>query len=209
MSDHSTWQRKVSDDARRYAELRDRVAGLSVTETSRNGLVKVTVSSSGALTGLEMPGSLAGVAADVLECVRRAQARIPALLQDTAAETVGAANAQAALRDGPPDTTPVVNRDPQEVAVFFDGQRIMMARDVLSLDPTAADAARSVEDSLLRLSPFVRLSEPTTGELLVQVPNGTSTQDLEGLLGRVTAPQEQIRVQFRDHDGKVLGTFGR
>src|SRR6187551_2475076 len=90
MSDHNGWQRKLSDDARRFQDLHDRVSRMSVTETSRDGLIKVTVSSSGALTELEMPGSLAGVAAGVLECVRRAQSRIPELLRETAAQTVGA-----------------------------------------------------------------------------------------------------------------------
>ncbi|MCS7478591.1 YbaB/EbfC family nucleoid-associated protein [Umezawaea endophytica] len=117
MSDHNGWQQKLSDDARRFQDLHDRVSRMSVTETSRDGLIKVTVSSSGALTELEMPGSLAGVAAGVLECVRRAQSRIPALLQETAAQTVGADDVgvrllvdDAGKRFPEPDPPPTASR---------------------------------------------------------------------------------------------------
>jgi hypothetical protein len=79
----------------KWNELNDRIARLSVTESSRDGTVQVTVSTSGVLTGLVLkerwhqPLPAGAVAAQVMECLARAQARIPDLLGRAAFETIG------------------------------------------------------------------------------------------------------------------------
>lgn len=82
MADH--WEQQVADTAQRYRRLNDRVAGLTVTE--RDGQVGVTVSSTGQLVDIQLPGALA---AQVMACVRRAQSRIPDLLHEVMVDTVG------------------------------------------------------------------------------------------------------------------------
>jgi hypothetical protein len=90
----SDWERPVAENARRYQELTARLRELSITESSGDGAVKVTVSASGLLTDIALrdrwhPEPLADVAAEIMACVRRAQARIPDLLRDTMLAIVG------------------------------------------------------------------------------------------------------------------------
>ncbi|QFZ21043.1 YbaB/EbfC family nucleoid-associated protein [Saccharothrix syringae] len=94
MSDSADWRARTSGNARRHQELDQRLAGLSITESSRDGSVRVTVSAGGLLTGLvlaEPAGPVSGprLAAEIMDCVRRAQAKIPDLLQQVLAESVG------------------------------------------------------------------------------------------------------------------------
>lgn len=94
VSDVAGWERQIAENARRYQQLKDYVAQVALTETSRDGAVQVTVSASGVLTDLVLRERgqlqpLAQVAAEIMNCVRRAQARIPALLQNSIAATVG------------------------------------------------------------------------------------------------------------------------
>lgn len=75
--------------------VRDRISRLSVTEASRDGTVRVTVSAGGVLTDLVLrerwhqPQPLSTVAAEVMECLGRAQARIPDLLREAMFDAVG------------------------------------------------------------------------------------------------------------------------
>ncbi|MFD9701857.1 YbaB/EbfC family nucleoid-associated protein [Lentzea sp. NPDC059081] len=86
-----------------WDELNDRISRLSVTESSRDGAVQVTVSASGVLTGLVLKERwnqqppMGAVAAQVMDCVARAQARIPDLLGRAMAETIGPGDPAAAL----------------------------------------------------------------------------------------------------------------
>ena len=79
----------------KWDELNDKIARLFVTESSRDGAVQVTVSASGVLTGLVLKERwhqqppMGAVAAQVMECVARAQARIPDLLGRAMFETIG------------------------------------------------------------------------------------------------------------------------
>jgi DNA-binding protein YbaB len=100
--DNADWQRQIAENARRYQELQDRIARLSITEASRDGAVRVTVSATGVLTDLvlterrpDLP--LAQVGAQIMACVRRAQARIPDLMRQTMRDTVGPADPAAQL----------------------------------------------------------------------------------------------------------------
>jgi DNA-binding protein YbaB len=95
--DNGDWQRQIAENARRCQELQHRMAQLSITEASRDGTVRVTVSAGGVLTDLvlserrpDMP--LAQVGAQIMACVRRAQARIPDLMRHAMQDTVGPAD---------------------------------------------------------------------------------------------------------------------
>jgi hypothetical protein len=94
------WAEQVAENARRYQELEDRVAGLSITETSADGAIRVTVSASGQLTALELRETgtpLDLVAEEIMSCLGRAQARIPDLLGQTVFDTVGTQDPSAHL----------------------------------------------------------------------------------------------------------------
>lgn len=102
MTDGADWRSRLAEEARRYQELRERLAALSISVKSREGAVRVTVSASGHLTGLELAEaarsmSLADLAARVMDCVCRAQSRLPELLRQAMTETVGPADPSAQL----------------------------------------------------------------------------------------------------------------
>ncbi|WP_439657203.1 YbaB/EbfC family nucleoid-associated protein [Lentzea sp. HUAS TT2] len=90
----SGWQEQVADTARRYGELDARLARTTVTETSRDGVVRVTVGADGSMVDLVLlesrqPLSMAALAAKIMSCVSRARARLPDLIARAMAETVG------------------------------------------------------------------------------------------------------------------------
>lgn len=96
------WQEQVAENARRYGELRERLSRASVTETSRDGVVRVTVSADGSLTDLALaargqPPPLPELAEQIMTCVHRARARIPDLVARAMAETVGTGDEAADL----------------------------------------------------------------------------------------------------------------
>jgi hypothetical protein len=65
----------------------ERIDQILVTEDSRDGAVRVTVSAAGLLTDLQLADR--EVAAQILACVRKAQSRIPDLMRTAMLETVG------------------------------------------------------------------------------------------------------------------------
>ncbi|WP_112263937.1 YbaB/EbfC family nucleoid-associated protein [Lentzea terrae] len=118
----------------KWDELNDRIARLSVTESSRDGTVRVTVAASGVLTGLVLRDG--AVAAQVMECLARAQARIPDLLGRALFETVGPNDPAAELvvadaRKRFPEPAPRAawqprrQRVPDRVDDDWDGQSVM------------------------------------------------------------------------------------
>ncbi len=121
------WERQVADNARRFQELTERVARLRITESSPDGTVRVTVSASGLLTDLVLrdsryPRPASEVAAQVMDCLQRAQARIPDLLQHEIATTVGTQDPSAHLlvddarrRFPAPPPRPEQRREPEVV----------------------------------------------------------------------------------------------
>ncbi|WP_188317119.1 YbaB/EbfC family nucleoid-associated protein [Solihabitans fulvus] len=89
----SQWEQELNRNAARYQEMSDRVQQLSVTETSRDGLVRITVGANGIPTDIaiaeparERP--MSDLSRQIMTCLRRAQARIPELLQQTMTETL-------------------------------------------------------------------------------------------------------------------------
>ena len=100
--DNGGWQSEITKNALGYQELHDRLARLSIVESPPDGTVQVTLSVTGVLTGLVLrergrPRPLAQVASEIMDCVRRAQARIPALLEHSLAATVGTHDPAAQL----------------------------------------------------------------------------------------------------------------
>jgi DNA-binding protein YbaB len=88
------WNKEIQERAERYQAMARRLDERSVTESSVDKTVQVTVSSRGMLTDLtltETAGAkgMAELSALIMRTVRQAQARIPALLKETLAETVG------------------------------------------------------------------------------------------------------------------------
>jgi DNA-binding protein YbaB len=88
------WQQSIEQKAERYQEMAARVQGMTISETSRDGSVRLTIGSNGILTNLEIAESardkrMAEVSAEVMKTLQRAQARIPELLQQAMAETIG------------------------------------------------------------------------------------------------------------------------
>ena len=88
------WERQIAENAQRYQELTERLSQLSITEASGDGAVKVTISANGLLTGLVLrerwnPEPLEDIAEEIMDCLRRAQSRIPELLRRTMFEIVG------------------------------------------------------------------------------------------------------------------------
>jgi DNA-binding protein YbaB len=99
---HGGWERQVAETAQRYQALQERLSRLSITESSGDGAVKVTVSASGQLTDLVLrerwhPDPLPAIAAEIMDCLRRAQARIPDLLRQAMVDTVGLQDPSAHL----------------------------------------------------------------------------------------------------------------
>ncbi|QFZ22396.1 YbaB/EbfC family nucleoid-associated protein [Saccharothrix syringae] len=88
------WQQSIEQKAQRYQAMAGRVQGMSITESSRDGSVRLTIGSNGILTNLEIAESardkrMAEVSAEVMRTLQRAQSRIPELLQQVMAETIG------------------------------------------------------------------------------------------------------------------------
>lgn len=95
------WTRRVQEQAQRYQAMAARVQEISVTERSPDNTVEVTVNSKGLLTGLTIADSaqnkrMAELSTQIMRTVQAAQARIPELLQQAMAETVGTEDQTAA-----------------------------------------------------------------------------------------------------------------
>ncbi|MGV9292941.1 YbaB/EbfC family nucleoid-associated protein [Amycolatopsis sp. NPDC003676] len=88
------WVARAKEKAQRYQEMQSAIGRVSVTESSRDGLVTVTVDSAGNATDLRITDKvreLSGeqVATAVLTAMRRAQARLPERLGEVMTETIG------------------------------------------------------------------------------------------------------------------------
>lgn len=88
------WVAQAQAKAQRYQAMQAAVGQVSVTESSKDGLVTVTVDSAGNVTDLritdrvkEMSGSQ--VSSAVLSTLRRAQSRLPERLGEVMAATIG------------------------------------------------------------------------------------------------------------------------
>lgn len=94
------WTRQVQESAEKFQAMATRVEGMSVTERSADGRIELTVNAKGMLTGLRIAeeaagGRMAEVSAQVMRTLQLAQSRIPELLQEAMAETIGLGDAAA------------------------------------------------------------------------------------------------------------------
>ncbi|MCU1687967.1 MAG: hypothetical protein JWQ81_8706 [Amycolatopsis sp.] len=88
------WVAQAREKAQRYQAMQEAVGQVSVTESSKDGMVTVTVDSAGNPTDLRITDRVrelsgAQVAAAVLTTLRRAQARLPERLGEVMTETIG------------------------------------------------------------------------------------------------------------------------
>jgi DNA-binding protein YbaB len=90
----SQWAQGFADKAKQFRAMRTHVEQVQVTDSSRDGAVRVTVDSRGALTDLAFSDRIREMsppelAAQVLRCLRRAQQQLAPLVQDAMQATVG------------------------------------------------------------------------------------------------------------------------
>ncbi len=91
--DLEKWAAGLEKKARSYTELQNRLDQTSVTAEARDGAIRVTVDANGVPTGLELaertrelPASQ--LSAEILGCMRQAQARLRERVRDLVADTV-------------------------------------------------------------------------------------------------------------------------
>ncbi|NYH80233.1 DNA-binding protein YbaB [Actinopolyspora biskrensis] len=88
------WQERASEKAERFGRMQAEIEDISVTESSSDGAVRVTLGSDGILRDLSLSDHAANrpmskLAAEIMRAVRSAQSRIPELMRQAAADTVG------------------------------------------------------------------------------------------------------------------------
>ncbi|WP_327114391.1 YbaB/EbfC family nucleoid-associated protein [Nocardia sp. NBC_01730] len=87
--------------ANRFQELQRRMTVLAVTESSSGGRVSVTVDGNGVPTAIDLSASTRGmdpavVSAEIMACLRRAQAKLRAQVTEMVQDTVGGDDAAGA-----------------------------------------------------------------------------------------------------------------
>ena len=120
------WQSSIQQKAERYQDMAERVQGLSITETSRDGTIRLTIGSNGILSSVDIAESardkrMSEVSAEIMRTLQKAQSRIPELLRQAMAETIGTQDETAnvlfaeARKNFPPapaeDVPPPVNQE--------------------------------------------------------------------------------------------------
>ncbi|MFY9808405.1 MAG: YbaB/EbfC family nucleoid-associated protein, partial [Pseudonocardiaceae bacterium] len=90
----SQWTQGFAEKAEQFHAMRAQVEQVQVTESSRDGAVRVTVDSGGMLTDLALTDRIREMsppelAAQVMACLRRAQQQLAPLVQDAMQATVG------------------------------------------------------------------------------------------------------------------------
>lgn len=88
------WASQVAEKAQRYQDMQAQIAEITITESSGDGAVRLTVGASGVLTDLELSdraGQLPPeqLAAQIMSTMRRAQGRLSAQVADVMQATVG------------------------------------------------------------------------------------------------------------------------
>jgi DNA-binding protein YbaB len=128
----SEWEQKISENTARYQKMADQVQQLSITESSKDGAVRLTIGSNGILTNLMIAEtatnkSMSELSREIMTCLQRAQSKIPELLQQTMAETIGTqdetaneifAKAKKAFPEPPPEEKPSAPSSPTQEMRF-------------------------------------------------------------------------------------------
>ncbi|WP_431970308.1 YbaB/EbfC family nucleoid-associated protein [Nocardia sp. bgisy134] len=88
------WAENLQRTAQKYQDLQGRMVALSVTESSADNRISVTVDANGVTTGITLAAATRGmdpaaVAAELMACTRRAQARLRNQVTDLVHDMVG------------------------------------------------------------------------------------------------------------------------
>ncbi|MEU6127716.1 YbaB/EbfC family nucleoid-associated protein [Saccharopolyspora sp. NPDC047091] len=88
------WQERATEKAEKFGRMQAQIEQISVTESSRDGAVRVTVGSSGMIEDLMLAESagnrpMAKLAGEIMRTVQLAQSKLPERMQEAAASTVG------------------------------------------------------------------------------------------------------------------------
>ncbi|MEV0703042.1 YbaB/EbfC family nucleoid-associated protein [Saccharopolyspora sp. NPDC050389] len=88
------WQERAAEKAEKFGRMQQEIEQISVTESSRDGAIQVTIGSNGILQNLQLSENasnrpMAKLAAEIMRSVQTAQAKIPDLMQRAVADTVG------------------------------------------------------------------------------------------------------------------------
>ncbi|MEU8901209.1 YbaB/EbfC family nucleoid-associated protein [Nocardia sp. NPDC048505] len=92
--DMGRWAEELERKAQQYQDLHTRMTGVSITETSPDKRVSVTVDANGITTDITLGAASKGMnpsalAAELMACTRRAQARLRTQVADLVHDTVG------------------------------------------------------------------------------------------------------------------------
>ncbi|MEC3979852.1 YbaB/EbfC family nucleoid-associated protein [Amycolatopsis sp. H20-H5] len=122
------WNKQVQESAAKYQAMAGLVESQTITERSKDSSVEVTISSRGLLTGLVIAEGAGGkrmseVSAQVMLLVQRAQSKIPELLQQAMAQTIGTQDvtanrmfddAKSQFPPAPPEEPPTLPDPPRQ-----------------------------------------------------------------------------------------------
>ncbi|MGF6883931.1 hypothetical protein ABIA39_003827 [Nocardia sp. GAS34] len=100
----TAWAQDLEGRAELYQDLHGRMAGLSVTETSRDDAITVTIDHTGVPTDLYLAEGARGraraqLATQIMDCLRRAQATLRREVQAMVLDTVGDDDTGTAVMD--------------------------------------------------------------------------------------------------------------
>jgi DNA-binding protein YbaB len=135
----SQWTQEFAAKAKQFHAMRTQVERVAVTESSRDGAVRVTVDSRGMLTDLALTDRIRDMsppelAVQVMACLRRAQQQLAPLVQDAMQATVGG-------------DEPVVEK-------VVSGDRERFGEDLsMAPDPTVLGLGAIEDDTAQRYSP--------------------------------------------------------
>ncbi|MGW5922075.1 YbaB/EbfC family nucleoid-associated protein [Nocardia fluminea] len=98
----SRWAEDLEQKAQRYQELHAKMTAVSVTDTSADGRISVTVDANGSTTAITLAAAVRGmdptaVATELMACTHRAQARLRDQVAGLVQDTVGADEAGQAI----------------------------------------------------------------------------------------------------------------
>ncbi|MEU4320424.1 YbaB/EbfC family nucleoid-associated protein [Nocardia fluminea] len=98
----SRWAEDLEQKAQRYQELHDKMTAVSVTDTSADGRISVTVDANGSTTAITLAAAVRGmdptaVATELMACTHRAQARLRDQVTGLVHDTVGTDEAGEAI----------------------------------------------------------------------------------------------------------------
>lgn len=98
----SRWAEDLEQKAQRYQELHAKMAAVSVTDTSADGRISVTVDANGSTTAITLAAAVRGmdptaVATELMACTHRAQARLRDQVTGLVHDTVGTDEAGEAI----------------------------------------------------------------------------------------------------------------